>query len=77
MLSAQRRHDHNRVNKNCEWRWKINSWSRAWGWPGIGTGREWKRRLSKARRRFIKMRLRGFRDKEPIGLESEINWKTW
>jgi hypothetical protein len=46
-------------------------------WPGPGTGRWWKRKLSKARRRYAKMTLQGIRYKEPNGIESEVNWKTW
>ena len=77
MLSAQRRHDHERINKRNKVRLNLGYSSMSWGWPGIGIGREWKRRLSKARRKFVKMRLRGYHGKEPIRLESEVNWKTW
>jgi hypothetical protein len=42
-----------------------------------GIGRFWKRRLSKARRRYIRDLLRLGRGKEPAGLESVVNWKDW
>lgn len=46
-------------------------------WPGVGTGRYWKRKLSKARRKYHKMVIRYGRGREPTWLESEVNWKTW
>ena len=45
-------------------------------WPE-GVGRYWKRKLSKARRKFIKSFLKFGRGKEPVDLESEVNWKLW
>lgn len=50
--------------------------TRTWG-NVPGNGRWWKRQLSKARRRYINALLRSGRGKEPIGLESEVNWKGW
>lgn len=47
-------------------------------WPNSpGFGRWMKRRLSKARRRYIKSVLRTGRGKEPTRIESEVNWKGW
>jgi len=46
-------------------------------WPNPKVGRYWKRQLSKARRRHIKLTLRGIRAKEPTHYESEVNYKTW
>lgn len=51
------------------------SFSQKWG--TVGEGRYWKRRLSKARRRQIKMELRGHPSKEPTGLEARVNYKNW
>ena len=47
-------------------------------WPSVGTGRYWKRRLSKARRRAWKQG----RDlwspyRGQLGVEGEVNWRTW
>lgn len=53
----------------------LTSWSSRW--PAPHYGRWWKRKLSKARRRYAKMTLRGIRYKEPTGIESEVNWRTW
>lgn len=47
-----------------------------WG-NKIGIGRYYKRRLSKARRRYAKDLIKFGRGKEPTGLESEINWRGW
>ncbi len=69
MLTAKRKHHHRRVNE------KLNC--RHLCWPGRGIGKHWKRRLHKARRKFAKDTLHGRRGKEPVGLESEVNWKTW
>jgi len=45
-------------------------------WPGQKNGRYWKRRLAKARRRYIKSVLRTGRGKEPVGYESTVDYKT-
>jgi len=52
------------------------SFTQTWG-NKEGIGRYWKRILSKARRRYAKAELRGERGKEPVGLESTVNWKSW
>ena len=54
--------------KKCDESWKHR-------WLGEGIGKYWKRRLAKARRRYIKAILRGDKGKCPLGLESEVNWK--
>jgi hypothetical protein len=41
-------------------------------WPGPGVGRWWKRRLSKARRRWQDSHRRGL-----ASAEAECNYKTW
>jgi len=47
-------------------------------WPGVGTGRYWKRRLSKARRRAWKQgRVVGNPYRGQLGVEGEVNWRTW
>lgn len=47
-------------------------------WRRSGTGRWWKRRLSKARRRYAQLYLcEGIRYKEPSMIESTINYKLW
>ena len=46
-------------------------------WPGRGEGRYMKRRLSKARRKYAKQMIKHGRGKEPVTLESEVNWKGW
>lgn len=46
-----------------------------WGKPG--NGRYWKRKLSKARRKAAKQRLQGNRARDPVALESTVNYKTW
>lgn len=46
-------------------------------WPGVGNGRYWKRQLSKARRRYARMLLRGFKPKPAKRVESECNYKTY
>jgi hypothetical protein len=52
------------------------TFSETWGnVPHIG--RWYKRRLSKARRRYVRDLLRFGRAKEPTGIESEVNWKGW
>lgn len=75
MLTAERKHHHKRVNQDRESAW----WGtfKTWGWPSPGMGKWYKRRLHKARRQWYKARLRGQRGKEPVGLESEVNWKSW
>lgn len=52
------------------------SFTQTWG-NKRGMGRFWKRQLSKARRRYAKNLLKYGRGKEPVGLESEVNWKGW
>jgi hypothetical protein len=59
--------------------WKHNGrWMPWWlsfseVWNGVGQGRYWKRRLSKARRRAWKdSHQRGLAE-----LESKVNWKDW
>jgi hypothetical protein len=55
--------------------WWIN-FTHTWGnKPHLG--RWYKRRLSKARRRYIRTLIRLGRAKEPIGLEREVNWRGW
>jgi hypothetical protein len=75
MITAERKHHHKRVNQDREADW----WGKfkTWGWPAPHTGKWWKRRLHKARRRWYKARLRGQRGKEPTDIESEVNWKSW
>jgi len=46
-------------------------------WSSKGSGKWWKRRLSKARRKYIKSLLKTGRGKEPTGIESEVNGKGW
>jgi len=48
-------------------------------WAGRGTGRWWKRKLSKVRRRAWKdVELRGRRVPRGVdGIETECNYKTW
>ena len=46
-------------------------------WPNPHIGRYWKRQLNKARRKYIKLELRGIRGREPVYLESMVNYKTW
>jgi hypothetical protein len=62
---------------NREWDkapWFV-SFSERWASPG--EGRFWKRRLSKARRRYVRALLKCGRGKEPVGIESTVNWKNW
>jgi len=52
------------------------SFTQTWGnKPRLG--RWFKRRLSKARRRYIKQLLWYGRGKEPTSIESEVSWKGW
>lgn len=47
-------------------------------WPGIGQGRYWKRRLSKARRHAWKNEVfYEHRSRNLAGIERMVNWKTW
>ena len=46
-------------------------------WPHEGFGKYWKRKLNKARRKYAKDLLKFGRGKEPVDLESEVNWKLW
>ena len=48
-----------------------------WGWGRPGTGRWWKRQLSKARRKYSKHMILYGRAREPLGWERECNWKLW
>ena len=49
-----------------------------WGWK-LHQGRQWKRWLSKARRRAWKAELRTGvpEDGQRVRYERECNWKTW
>lgn len=76
MLTADRKYHQQRINRNRDW-FERDHGNKTWGWPGPHTGKWWKRRLHKARRQWYKARLRGQRGKEPVGLESEVNWKSW
>jgi len=63
---------------NHEWesKWRNTPfWPCQWGRPG--TGRWWKRQLSKARRRYARALLAQGRGKEPVRYERECNWKLW
>ena len=52
-------------------------------WSGVGEGRFWKRKLSKARRRAAKRLCKiGEDDLRKVerglpGIEREVNWKRW
>ncbi len=46
-------------------------------WASERMGRYYKRRLSKARRKYAKEQLAGRRGKEPVGIERECNYKGW
>ena len=52
---------------------KIKPWMNTWS--GIGIGRWYKRRLSKARRRYAKQMIKFGRGKSPANVETEVNWK--
>lgn len=55
---------------------KLKKWKLCW--PGKKQGRYWKRRLSKARRKYYKALLRGdLHPKEPTYYESICNYKTY
>ena len=76
MLTSQRKHTHYLANQRLAWRYACRSYARTAGWPDrSGYGKWWKRRLHKARRRYAKAQLAGRRGKEPVGLESEVNWR--
>lgn len=45
-------------------------------WPR-GTGKYWKRRLSKARRRYAKDLIKLGKGREPTTIESNVNFKLW
>lgn len=91
MLSAIRRHHHQRVNQRYSEKQKwIPSWresfckkepeliycDRATTWRNQpGLGKWYKRRLHKAERRYAKAVCRGLKGKEPVGYRSEISWK--
>jgi len=76
VLTADRKHHQQRINRNRDW-FERDHGNKTWGWPAPHIGKWWKRRLHKARRQWYKARLRGQRGKEPTGLESEVNWKSW
>ena len=52
---------------------KLEPWKQAW--YGRGMGRWYKRRLSKARRRYARQLIRFGRGKSPANVETECNWK--
>jgi len=77
MLTPQRKNHQRRINKRSEWRDLCNNYVRYAGWRNrTGLGRYWKRKLSKARRRYAKDILRGLRGKEPVNLEGRVNWRS-
>ena len=76
MLTPERKHHHNRINRSNEWRDACHNYVHAVGWQNKrGFGSYLKRCLAKARRRYARDRLRGLRGKEPTTLESEVNWR--
>jgi len=78
MQTPDRKQKQRTVERRLQWRDTCKSYVRGVGWGNKrGIGREWKRRLGKARRRYTKDLLAGRRGKEPIGLESTIGWRTW
>jgi len=54
---------------------RYSHWFHCWAGPGIG--KFWKRRLNKARRKYIKNLIWFGRGKEPVSKESKINWRNW
>ena len=71
MLTPRRRKDHWRVNRKWE-----PLWHDVWV-DHRGIGKWYKRRLSRAERRFAKAQLKGLKGKEPSGLRGEVNWRGW
>lgn len=45
------------------------------GWRE-GEGRFWKSQLASARRRAVRLCLRGHRARWPVGLESAVSWRA-
>ena len=54
---------------------KLEFWKLSW--PGRGNGRYWKRKLSKARRRYSNQMIKDGRGKSPANYETECNYKTY
>ena len=74
MLSAWRRHHHQRVQRNAEQQAQFLKMDDTW-LNERGRGKWFKRRYHKAERRYAKMQCRGFKGKEPTGQFSELDWK--
>lgn len=80
MLTPQRRHDHERVNKRLNDYLHASNWY--WHDPGYewhnapGLGKYWKRQLHKAERRAWKAELIGRRPRRLGYHRSTVNWRA-
>lgn len=81
MLTPQRKHDHERVNRrlndylraNDRWFYKAPGYE----WHNVrGLGRYWKHQLHKAERRAWKAEVRGRRPRGLAAYRSTVNWRA-